>query len=269
MRQPVALGFYPGDKKELENAVKSMLVSKIKIENAKGIIVPHAGYAYSGYVAGAAYASLNTDKRNFIMLGPNHTGRGPAAALSADSWKTPLGEVMTDASLAERLSKTIPVDESAHRHEHSLEVQLPFLQVMRSNFTITPVCLSHLSFAAIEKLAYALLDENSFYIASSDFIHFGPNYGYQPISADIRTAVAWVKSVDKRLIELICKLDAKSFYNEVEENGYTVCGYVPITLLLLTMKKLGAKKAELIKYATSYEIHPSSSFVSYAGIVFE
>ncbi len=268
MRQPVAAGFYPSGKKELEDSVKKMLVSKTKID-AKGIIAPHAGYAYSGSAAGATYASAKTSKQSFILLGPNHTGRGAAAALSAEDWKTPLGAVKSNAALVEKLSKHMRIDESAHAHEHSLEVQLPFLQCMYGEFSIVPVCLLQISFGELEKLAYALLDESSFYIASSDFIHFGPNYGYQPITSDIKTQLAWVKSVDKRLIEMLCGLDAKGFYDEVMENGYTVCGFVPITLLVMIMKKLGAKKGTPIKYATSYDVHPSPSFVSYAGMVFE
>ena len=269
MREPVAIGFYPGDKKQLESAVKKLLVPKQEIKNSLGIISPHAGYIYSGAVAGEAFASAKTDKKNFILMGPNHTGIGSPASLSAENWKTPLGEVRVNSELVERFSRSLRVDESAHRNEHSLEVQLPFIQAMYSNPQIVPLCLAHIGFSEIEKLAYNMLDENSFYIASSDFIHFGSNYGYVPVSGSMKVQLGWTKSVDKRLIELICELKARDFYTEIIENSYTVCGFIPITLMILIMKKLGAKRGHLIDYRTSYDVQPSDSFVSYAGIAFE
>lgn len=271
MRQPVAIGFYPGNPKELEDAVKKLLIAKKEIKNSLGLIAPHAGYVYSGSVAGITYAAAKTQKSDFILFSPNHTGHGHPASLSNEDWKTPLGEVKTNPLLIERFSKSkiLRMDESSHQYEHSLEVQLPFLQVMYKNFEIVPICLAHLEFSELEKLAYDLLDENSFYIASSDFIHFGPMYGYAPVSSGIKTQLAWVKAVDKRLIDLICQLKAREFYEEIVKNGYTVCGFVPITLITLIMKRLGAKRGHLIDYKTSYDVHPNNSFVSYAGIVFE
>jgi len=269
MRQPIAIGFYPKEKKHLENDVKNLLVPKKEIKKPLGLIAPHAGYVYSGSVAGTTYASARTDKKNFILLGPNHTGRGSPISLSKEDWKTPLGDVKINQPLAERFSKIAQVDESAHKQEHSLEVQLPFMQAMYQDFTFLPLCLMHLEFHELEKLAFKLLDENSFYIASSDFIHFGPMYGYEPVSSGIKTNLGWVKSVDMRMIDLVCKLKAKEFYDEVAENEYSICGYIPITLITLVMKRLGARGGTLIDYKTSYEVREDPSFVSYAGIVFE
>jgi len=130
-----------------------------------------------------------------------------------------------------------------------------------------PICLGHISFEELEEIVNAF-DNKSFYIASSDFIHFGPVYGYEPVNG-VKEGLEWVKKADNELIDLICKLKAEEFYNSVFENNYTVCGFVPIALLLLIMKKIGAKKGNLISYKTSYDVHPNSSFVSYAGIVFE
>lgn len=259
MRQPIAAGFYPFGKRELEEAVKSYLVSDKSID-ALGIIVPHAGYAFSGSVAGATFAAAKTGKRNFVLMGPNHTGYGQAIASSNDDWKTPLGIVKTKEI-------QLPVDETAHKYEHSIEVQLPFLQMTYRDFTITPVCLQQLEFLDIEELSKNF-ENDSFFVASSDFTHFGPNYDYEPVKGNIREKLDYVKKTDYRLIDLICGLKAEKFYSEVTENDYTVCGFVPITLLMLVMKRLGAKKGELIKYSTSYAVAPGSSFVSYAGIAF-
>ena len=256
MRSPVALGFYPQGKKELEGIVKKLLVSAHSYD-ALGIVVPHAGYVFSGSVAGKTYASCRTDKSNFVIFCPNHTGYGEAIAASADEWNTPLGTIKTKGILT--------ADEKANKYEHSAEVQLPFLQMLHKNFTFSPVCLKHLEFEEIEKLSEKF-DESNFYIASSDFIHYGPNYGYEPVER--KKSLEWVKEKESELIELICDLNAKKFYDAVEKNNYTVCGYIPITLLLLVMKKLGAKKGIVIGRKTSYEVHKSDSFVSYAGIVF-
>jgi AmmeMemoRadiSam system protein B len=265
MRSPVALGFYPFGKEELEEQLKKYLVSE-KSVNALGVVVPHAGYQFSGSVAGAAFKAAKTDKRKFILLGPNHTGYGSAVALSSEEWKTPLGTVKPDKELINKLS--IKIDESGHRYEHSLEVQLPFLQALYKNFTIAPVCLANLPFNELKKLAETMAFEDCFYVTSSDFIHFGPAYGYNPIGGSIEDKLRWVENRDRELAKMICNLDAEQFYNSVVENGYTVCGFVPITLMMLIMKRLGVKKGSLISYKTSYDVHPEESFVSYVSIVF-
>jgi hypothetical protein len=265
MRHPAVAGFYPNDKAELENTVKSFLKSEKKMENALGLISPHAGYQFSGSVAGKTFASAKTEKRNFVLLGPNHTGYGSPASLSRNMWQTPLGSIETDFELIKKIG--LPIDENAHMYEHSIEVQLPFLQILYKNFKIAPLCLQSLQFDDLKEIAEKF-DANNFYIASSDFTHYGPNYGYDPISGSIEKKLAWVRYTDKKLIDMICNLQAEKFYNAVVENDYTVCGFVPITLLLLVMKNIGAKKGVLVDYKTSYEVHPSDSFVSYAGIVF-
>jgi AmmeMemoRadiSam system protein B len=260
MRDPVAFGFYPENKNDLEKMVRNFIVkSEIK---PLGAIVPHAGYIYSGSVAGAVL-SQKTDKKNFIILGPNHTGNGLPIAVSYEDWSTPLGIVKTNKEFMKKLKNFI--DEDAHRYEHSIEVNLPFLQILYKDFAIVPIAFQHVDYDLLEKFAEKIFDKESFYIASSDFTHFGPAYGYEPVSENV---VDWVKKTDEKLIKLICKLKAEDFYNTIIENNYTVCGYIPITLLMIIMKKIGAK-GKLISYKTSYDVFPNSSFVGYAGIVFE
>jgi len=266
MRQPVAIGFYPGEKDRLENVVKSFLKTEKLVDNPIGCIVPHAGYDFSGAVAGGAFGS-KTDKRNFVIFGTNHSGSGKPIAASAETWLTPLGEVKTNKDFIKRTK--IDVDESAHVHEHSIEAQLPFLQVMYKDFTIVPISVQQLDIDSMKEVVKNLIDPNSFYIASGDFIHFGPNYGYVPASGSVADQVKWVTDRDNEMIDMICKLDAEGFYDTVLGHEYTVCGVAPFTMLMLVLKHLGAKRGVLIDYRTSHEVHPSSSFVGYAGIVFE
>lgn len=259
MREFVARGFYPWSPSVLSKEVEKCLFPARKI-NSIGAIVPHAGYSYSGSVAGLVYNSISTDKKIFLVIGPNHTGLGSRIAYSNDDWSTPLGVVKN--------SFKGKGEEQAHRYEHSIEVQLPFLQKRFESFSIIPLVVKRLSFKEIEELVKDMT-EDCFYIASSDFIHFGPAYDYMPVSGTAASQLEWTRKIDHELIKKICNLDADGFYNSVAENGYTVCGYVPITILLLIMKKAGAKRGILIKYKSSFDVQPSDSFVNYAGIVFE
>ncbi|MEM7826986.1 MAG: AmmeMemoRadiSam system protein B [Candidatus Aenigmatarchaeota archaeon] len=261
MRQPAAIGFYPGDKIALRNELKKFLVHNAKKYKAIGAIVPHAGYMYSGKVAGITYSSIETDKRTFMIFCPNHTGYGSRIALSQENWITPLGIVKTKRFLK------LEIDENAHLYEHAIEVQLPFLQTLYKDFDIIPVCLSHLSLREIEELSKRLVDENLFYIASSDFTHFGHMYNYIPINKSDKENLEYVENIDKKAIELICSIEPEKFYNFVVKNNMTICGFIPITLLLFITRQLDAKEGKLIKYSTSYEVSKGSSFVSYAGIL--
>jgi len=265
MRMPVAHGFYPSKPEVLRNRVNELLNRGLKKEKAFGAIAPHAGYEYSGWVAGATYSSVETEKRRFMIFCPNHTGYGLPVSLSQENWQTPLGVVEVDKSFGEK----IPVNEDAHRYEHSLEVQLPFLQVLFGDFKLIPICLSHLSLDKIEELSKQLVDKDIFYIASSDFTHFGPMYGYMPVDRGDEENLKYVESMDRRAIDLICKIRPEKFYEMVTKEGLTICGFVPITLMLFISRELGAKKGKLIKYSTSYETNPNPSFVSYAGILIE
>lgn len=270
MRKPIAIGFYPDNKGDLGKQVAGFLQSEKKIK-ALGLVAPHAGYQFSGDVAGATFSSVITKSKNFVIFCPNHTGHGSTIALSNEDWQTPLGIVKINKDIVRELSRDIEIDENAHMYEHSVEVQLPFLQMLYNKFTIVPLCLGHLTYIDIEKLADVFINncKDSFFIASSDFIHFGSMYGYIPVTGNIEQQLRWVKDKDIEMVNMICKLDAKKFYETVTENHYSVCGFIPITLLLLIIKKLGAKNGTLIKYKTSYAVQPSSSFVSYVGIVFE
>jgi hypothetical protein len=263
MRKPTAFGFYPFDEKELDKVVSRLLVADDVYENARGVIVPHAGYQFSGAIAGKTFASAKTDAKRFILLGPNHSGVGAFAAKSEQDWLTPLGMVVNDTGML----KDIIVDEQVHEQEHSLEVQLPFLQKVYGDYIkIIPIVFRDMDFNRIKGIAKHILENNDsvFYVCSSDFIHFGPNYDYMPVTENV---VEWVKEQDSKLLGYIENLDARGFYDMVKEQGLTVCGSVAITLMLLVMKKLGVQ-AKTVAYNTSLAVHASDSFVSYAGVVF-
>lgn len=264
MRNPIANGFYPFSESFLRKQINEFIYESKK-RKTMGIVVPHAGYAFSGKVAGKTYSSVYDFGETVMLMGPNHTGLGEPVALSTEDWKTPLGIVKNDR----RFERIIPVSEDAHEYEHSIEVQLPFLQSIMKYFRIIPISLSILSFSQIEDISEKLAHAGIFFIASSDFTHFGPNYGYMPVKKSDEQNLAYAKEMDMKAIDMICKLDAKKFYNFVNGNHMTVCGLVPITLLILICKKLGAKRGELVDFSTSYDVHPASSFVDYAGILIE
>ncbi len=264
MRKPVAQGFYPFDRSELLEMLKILFSSAKSVERPSlGAIVPHAGYVFSGEVAAEVYASIKSIDSPIVLLGPNHTGIGSRFAVSFDDWETPLGVVKNFRP--ESLKRY--VDESAHRYEHSLEVQLPFLQYRFENFKIIPITISLLSLDEIESIAEELSRIDGYFIASSDFIHYGPMYGFDPYPGIDK--VSWVRERDNELAKMIENLQYRKFYRTVAKNGYTVCGFVPITLMLAILKKRGASRGFLLSHKSSFDISPSDSFVDYVGMVFD
>ena len=252
-----AFGFYPFDKEELEKQIKEFSDCEKRIENSKGLILPHAGYSFSGSVLGKTLSCVDIDKQNITIFGPNHSSN--ETFVDSGEWKTPLGEVKT----------YLDVDLENHSSsEHSIEVIVPFLQYKLEDFSLTPVVVGSMDFGELTELSKKIHTKDSFFIASSDFFHYGPDFGYDPAYGKIEDKVDWVKERDEELEDMICDLKPAKFYNTVKNNGYTVCGFRTITLLMILMKKLNAKKAERIDYKTSYEVRKNHSFVSYQGFVF-
>lgn len=262
--------FYPENKKELEEQVKSFLVSSKK-ENIKAGISPHAGYAYSGKIAGQVY-SLMLDKKDFIILGVNHSGIGKKIAFSLDDWQTPLGTIKSNKALAKNILEKLKkrgldadVSELAHKEEHSIEVQLPFLQLSQDRFEIIPILLSDLSFEECKKIAEVLagfIKDKEIIIASSDFTHYGKNYGFVPF-----TDAKDIYKLDNEIILKILKNESQAFYTMAKKS--TVCGIYAVTILT-EVAKIKEWNAKLLKYTTSGDITQQwDSVVGYAGIVFE
>ena len=264
VRQPAVAGyFYPSQPETLLRDVKSYAAPAMEKIRALGCVTPHAGYMYSGHVAGAVYARLELPRR-FVILCPNHTGAGePLAVMSEGAWKTPLGEARIDSDLAGRLLSGFPYlseDASAHRSEHALEVQLPFLQALAGDFSFVPIAVGVGGYPALAALGEALAatlaadPEPALIIASSDMNHYESD------------AVTRVK--DHKAIERILALDPRGLYDVVRSADISMCGYGPTVAMLTGARSLGASSAELVKYATSADISGDKErVVGYAGVV--
>jgi MEMO1 family protein len=266
VRHPAVAGrFYPRDEKSLREEVHTYLtqIPERKPVRALGCIAPHAGYMYSGHVAGAVFAGLQIPQLCLLMC-PNHTGTGRALAIvSQGEWETPLGNVPIDSSFAAALKQRCPLlheDSTAHRNEHAAEVELPFLQVRQPQLKFVPIALGTGQFDALAQLGDAIADviaaqkDHVLIIASSDMNHYESD------------AITRVK--DHRAIEAILALDARGLYDVVTQQSISMCGFGPAVAMLTAAKKLGAKSAELVKYATSGDVSGDRDLVvGYAGVV--
>ena len=237
-----------------------------------GLVVPHAGYVYSGPVAAHSYAALAADggRSSFVILGPNHHGVGAPLALANHEWQMPLGTVPVDQELYGLLAKPpLEDDIRAHRDEHSIEVQLPFLQALNEALRFVPICMAFQEFDLAaevgELVAAAVRGRDTLVIASSDFTHVGPQYFQLPSRG--LSAPAFAKEQDSKAIEKILALDAKGFAARVAQAEISMCGYGPVTAMLVATKRLGATEAKLLKYATSSDVsHDPHTAVGYGAI---
>jgi MEMO1 family protein len=274
IRTPAVAGmFYPGEKNELKKVINECFMHKFgpgKIPPTKiqkkifGVICPHAGYTYSGPIACHSFYAISSDIPELvIIIGPNHWGIGSSVATMNDcKWNTPLGDVEVDSKIAieaSNISKIINIDYFSHTREHSLEVQLPILQEMYSNFKILPIAMINQSKDTAEDIGIAIAKiaekKKVMIIGSSDFTHYEQNeFAYEQ---------------DLALIEPILELDIEKFYDVLEDRNVSACGYGAIASTMIACKKLGATKGELLKYATSGDIAgDTSSVVGYGSIVF-
>lgn len=230
---------------------------------AVGCIAPHAGYMYSGHVAGAVFAHIEIPQL-CVVLCPNHTGMGrPLAIMSEGAWETPLGEVPIDAEFAESLKLRFPAlqeDAGAHRAEHAAEVELPFLQLRQPELRIVPIALGTGQFEVLEHLGLALAEEIQAHsepvliVASSDMNHYESD--------------AVTRAKDHRAIERILTMDPRGLYEVVTQQNISMCGFGPAVAMLTAARKLGASSSGLVKYATSGDVSGDREMVvGYAGVV--
>ena len=275
MRNSVVSGaFYESDADKLKDQIKNCFLSdfgpgklpeKIQEQELKGIIVPHAGYLYSGPCAAHCYNAVAEAKRPdlFIILGLSHSGFN--SCLSMEDWQTPLGTAKIDKDFGKALIENgIPQDEMAHANEHSIEVQLPFLQFVLKDFKFIPILVSD-DFARISEIISKTMEQTKkkvIIIASSDFTHYGADYGYVPFTENIKENMY---ELDAGAIEEIKKISSKEFLNYTKKTGATICGKYAIAALLDCLK---SSKAELLKYYTSADISNKDYFmaVGYAAI---
>jgi len=278
IRHPSQAGaFYAGTAQSLKAQIEGCFthrfgpgklpkVAEDSLRNVAGLICPHAGYMYSGSVAAHAYYNLAVDGKPdvVVIFGPNHTGRGSALALTSEGvWRTPLGDVEIDTLTAKQIvdeSRIVDVDDSAHTFEHSIEVQLPFLQYLYgSAFKFVPICFLMQDLESSREVgravAKALSGKNSLIIASTDMTHYEPHEQAQ--------------RKDKMAIDAVAKMDEELYYSTVESQNISTCGYGPTVAVITAAKLLGAKRAQLLCYKTSGDvISDFSSVVGYASMSF-
>jgi AmmeMemoRadiSam system protein B len=258
----VAGQFYPGQPGELREMIRQMTDSKVDRADVMGVVSPHAGFVYSGPVAGAVFSRIKfTD--TFIIIGPNHRGLGkPLSITTGGSWKTPLGEVQIDSGLAKAILATsdgLEEDALAHRYEHSLEVQVPFLQYFKPDVKIVPIVLAQAAPQVYQGIGRAIAGtlksrgEAAVIVASSDMTHYEPHES--------------AKAKDKMAIEAILGLDADELVRRIGKYDISMCGYAPVISLIAAALEMGAGKAGLVKYQTSGDTSGDyTSVVGYAGI---
>ena len=275
--------FYPDNPRELRALIDqsfsderfgpgTILTSSLSVNKQPrkiyGIVSPHAGYVYSGAVAANGfYEVASVNFRDVIMVGPNHYGIGSwVAAMKDGTWETPLGDVQINSEMAEEIRRRSPAldfDDYAHSRDHCLEVQLPFLQRIKQDFKIVPVVLVSQNRDIALDLGNAISQtikemdtlESTLLLASSDFTHYEPN--------------SEAHKKDGELIKTILSLDVNKFYTILERMNISACGYGAIATMMVAAKNLGAKRGELLKYATSGDVTGDvSAVVGYSSIVF-
>ena len=261
MRPPAVAGqFYPGSPVELSRQLDE-LMPPAEVLPILGGVVPHAGYVYSGGIAATVHSRL-PKRETYVILGPNHHGIGSPVALSRDSWRTPLGVVTPDLELADLLAGSIiDQDETAHQHEHSIEVQLPFLQRRFGDFKFLAISMAMQDeMTAVEvgeEIARAALKlkRDCTVIASSDFTHYEPR--------DV------ARKVDSQIIEAILNLDIPQIYSRVYRYNASSCGIGPIAATIAASRLLGAGSGKLLRYGNSGDVSGDyNQVVGYGAIVF-
>jgi len=264
IREPVVSGqFYPSQKEELIKIIESFKPKKTPKIAAKGIILPHAGYIYSGRVAVTTIHEVLPKKR-LIILGTNHTGRGTDFSLWAKgAWRTPLGQVSIDQDLAELIlnkGDDIKEDYAAHMHEHSIEVELPIINYFFDEFKFVPIACKRADLETYERVSFQIVEatkkikDEILFVASTDLTHYEPDL----------TA----RKKDRLVIESLVNLDEENLVKEVSKSNVTMCGEAPTAVLLSCLKSLGAKKSRVVLYQTSGDaLGDYNSVVGYVGMV--
>jgi len=279
IRRPAVAGsFYPRTKEEAEKLIEECFLHPIGPgrlpERGEGasppplaLISPHAGYVYSGPVAVHGYLQLDKKKKpkTVVILGPNHYGFGmPVSIYPEGAWITPLGEVEIDSELGLELAKesdVFSIDETSHLNEHSIEVQVPFLQYVLGEFKLLPICILDQGLKTCLEIGKTLakkLEERDdiLLVASTDFTHYEPDES--------------AKEKDHLVLEKISSLDIMGMYDIIEEKNISMCGYGPVAAVLKAAKNLGAEKAEVLKYATSGDVTGDrGAVVGYASVKIE
>lgn len=277
VRRPTQAGsFYASTSDALRKQIESCFTHRLgpgsppSVQNGSrkilGLISPHAGYMYSGPVAAHSYYSLAADGKPdiVVILGPNHTGQGSGLAIAKEGiWRTPLGDVQIDEQAASQISRKstiLDVDELAHAYEHSIEVQLPFLQYLYgSAFKLVPISFLMQDFESCSEVGRTIAanvnGKNALIIASTDMTHYEPH--------------EMAEKKDRKALAALEKLDEKEFYSTIESQYISACGYGPVVALVIAAKIMGAKKGKILCYQTSGDVTGDySAVVGYASVAF-
>jgi AmmeMemoRadiSam system protein B/AmmeMemoRadiSam system protein A len=273
LRSPLAGRWYPADGQALSRQIEEFF-QKADVESRADVIaliLPHAGYQFSGQTAVCGIKAADKEYKRIVIIGPSHyvPMEEMLSVPRVTHYETPLGEIPLDVEFIEKLLKH-PIFQNSpqtHEYEHSVQIELPLLQYRQKDFKLVPIVAGACSLEIIEKagaILRGLVDDETLVIASSDFVHYGRNYGYVPFTENVPEQI---KKLDMGAYEHIAKLDSKGFLEYKQRTGATICGYVPIAILLSMLNK--SAEAELIKYTTSGELMGDfSNSVSYLSTVF-
>lgn len=265
-REAIVAGqFYPNEADELRRSVTDLLTCDQPPRSVIGLMAPHAGYLFSGAIAGRTLGQVKFPS-TIVLLGPNHTGFGaPLAVFPPGVWTTPLGNTRIDSLLTKKITDKCSfatIDDLAHRHEHSLEVLIPFIQVQSPQTTIVPICVGPLSLQELLDFGMCLgeilapLLSDVLLIASSDMTHFE--------SADK------ARQQDMKALEKVLALDPEGLYKTVRGEGISMCGVLPMIAMLAAARELKATRASLVQYGNSGEATGNrAEVVAYAGVIIE
>lgn len=265
LRLPAVAGqFYPGNSRELSSLIAAYTKEPVPKAKVRACLVPHAGYIYSGAVAGAVFTRIQLPPK-ILVVGVRHYPHGEALAiLSEGAWRTPLGDVPIDTPLALALRKECPTlkeDHVAHSREHSLEVELPFLQALSPSFSFVPLAVGTLQYDELRETGEAIARvfqqtaEAILIVTSSDMNHYEND--------------EVTRYKDGQAIECLLKLDPAALYDTCRKEKISMCGLGPAVVMLTAVNRLGASKAELVRYATSGEVNGNTDeVVGYAGMIF-
>jgi len=276
IRNPIAAGyFYPRDPSDLRVTIeKFMRRAKVDKEVILGAVAPHAGYIYCGEPQAYVYNSI-IENPTFVIIGPNHTGLGSNASIMCEGiWNTPFGSCRIDSEIARKIlgnSRFLKEDIHSQTQEHSIEVQLPWLQYKFNSVKFIPIVIGSDDKEVYKDIGYAIKKAiemtKTIVVASSDFTHYGYVYDYVPVTGSPETILKYVENVDKEAAKAICERNPDKFLNVVEKYSATICGKGAIATMLYALKE-NALKGRLLKYSTSYEVSKdANSLVGYAGII--
>ncbi|USG99666.1 MEMO1 family protein [Thermococcus argininiproducens] len=287
LRYPTVAGsFYPTGE-ELNMMLKEFFKDLGELGKRRKItagVAPHAGYVFSGFTASRTYKAIYEDglPETFVVIGPNHTGLGsPVAIYPEGEWVTPMGEIKVDGDFAKAIAKhsgIADLDEFAHKYEHSIEVQIPFIQYIsqkaEEEVKIVPITLGLQDDEVAEDLGKAIFEASQelgrdiVIIASTDMMHYGYAYGYVPFRARGEDLLGRIREWDFRVIQKILEFDHKGMFDEIRKMDHTMCGPGGVATAIVFSKLVGAVEAEVLHYTTSFEVSRSTdAVVGYVSVV--